>query len=107
MDGHAAAQSRSAAAGMPVSLSGISLTFGGISALTDVSLDVAPSQLIAIIGPNGAGKSTLLNVISGVYRPDNGVDGRRSGCRGWASPAPFRTSPCSAGCRCAATCYRG
>lgn len=80
MDRHAASQA-SGAAGMPVSLSGISLAFGGVSALTDVSLDVAPSQLMSIIGPNGAGKSTLLNVISGVCRPDKGdivLDGRLS-----------------------------
>lgn len=79
MDRYATAQA-SGAVGMPVSLSGISLAFGGVSALTDVSLDVAPSQLMAIIGPNGAGKSTLLNVMSGVYRPDKGdivLDGRR------------------------------
>ena len=58
--------------GASLALSGISLAFGGVSALTDVSLQVEPSQLLAIIGPNGAGKSSLLNVISGLYRPDKG-----------------------------------
>ncbi len=66
--------------GASLALSGISLSFGGVSALTDVSLQAGPSQLLAIIGPNGAGKSSLLNVISGLYRPDKGeivLDGRR------------------------------
>ena len=50
----------------------ISLNFGGIEALSDVSLSVAPGELYAIIGPNGAGKTSLLNCISGFYRPDQG-----------------------------------
>ena len=57
----------------------VSLSFGGISALSAVSLSVAPGEIRAIIGPNGAGKSSLLNVISGLYRPDIGtvaIDGR-------------------------------
>lgn len=58
--------------GAALRLSDISLSFGGVNALSNVSLHAAPSQLLAIIGPNGAGKSTLLNVISGLYRPDRG-----------------------------------
>ncbi len=50
----------------------ISLSFGGVNALTDVSFDVHESEVRAIIGPNGAGKSSLLNVINGVYRPQQG-----------------------------------
>ncbi|MEJ4046542.1 ABC transporter ATP-binding protein [Erwinia sp. SLM-02] len=66
--------------GASLRLSGISLSFGGVNALSDVSLVAEPSTLLAIIGPNGAGKSTLLNVISGIYRPDGGeivLDDRR------------------------------
>ena len=47
----------------------ISLSFGGIKALTDVSFDVYKNEIRAIIGPNGAGKSSMLNVINGVYKP--------------------------------------
>jgi len=50
----------------------ISLAFGGVKALTDVSLDVRQHEIRAIIGPNGAGKSSMLNVINGVYQPTAG-----------------------------------
>jgi branched-chain amino acid transport system ATP-binding protein len=53
-------------------LQGISLSFGGVRALQDVSFDVREHELRAIIGPNGAGKSSLLNVINGVYAPQAG-----------------------------------
>jgi branched-chain amino acid transport system ATP-binding protein len=51
----------------------VSLSFGGVTALADVSLDVREREIYAVIGPNGAGKSSLLNVINGVYRPESGV----------------------------------
>jgi branched-chain amino acid transport system ATP-binding protein len=50
----------------------ITLSFGGVSALSDVSLEVRQGEICAIIGPNGAGKSSLLNVINGVYHPRGG-----------------------------------
>jgi branched-chain amino acid transport system ATP-binding protein len=53
-------------------LENISLTFRGVRALDDVSLEVAAGEICALIGPNGAGKSSLLNVISGVYVPERG-----------------------------------
>ncbi|MGZ5104228.1 MAG: ATP-binding cassette domain-containing protein, partial [Usitatibacter sp.] len=50
----------------------VSLAFGGVKALADVSFDVREHEVRAIIGPNGAGKSSMLNVINGVYRPQQG-----------------------------------
>ncbi len=50
----------------------ISLSFGGVKALTDISFDVRQSELRGIIGPNGAGKSSMLNCINGVYTPQQG-----------------------------------
>jgi branched-chain amino acid transport system ATP-binding protein len=50
----------------------VSLAFGGVKALTDVSFDVREHEVRAIIGPNGAGKSSMLNVLNGVYRPQAG-----------------------------------
>jgi branched-chain amino acid transport system ATP-binding protein len=54
-------------------LENISLAFGGVKALSDVSFDVREREVRAIIGPNGAGKSSMLNVINGVYRPQKGM----------------------------------
>src|SRR5207249_6219298 len=54
-------------------LDNISLAFGGVKALSDISFDVREHEMRAIIGPNGAGKSSLLNVINGVYHPQQGT----------------------------------
>jgi branched-chain amino acid transport system ATP-binding protein len=54
-------------------LRNISLSFGGVKALADISFDVREHEIRAIIGPNGAGKSSMLNVINGVYRPQQGT----------------------------------
>ena len=50
----------------------ISLRFGGVNALTDISFDVREHEIRSIIGPNGAGKSSMLNCINGVYTPQEG-----------------------------------
>ena len=55
-----------------LSVDDVSLTFGGVAALSGVSLEARRGQIQAIIGPNGAGKSSLLNVINGVYHPRSG-----------------------------------
>ena len=51
----------------------VSLAFGGVKALTDVSVDVRENEILAIIGPNGAGKTCLLNCINGFYKPQKGT----------------------------------
>jgi len=51
----------------------ISLSFGGVKALSDISFDVREHEVRAIIGPNGAGKSSMLNCINGVYQPQQGA----------------------------------
>jgi branched-chain amino acid transport system ATP-binding protein len=59
--------------GEPIlSMDEISLSFGGVNALSGISLHVREHEILAIIGPNGAGKSSLLNVINGVYHPNSG-----------------------------------
>ena len=77
-------------AGAPIlSVRGLSLRFGGVRALTDVSFDVAPGSITAIIGPNGAGKTSLFNCVSGFYRPSAGTilfEGKDIG----GLPAPAR-----------------
>jgi branched-chain amino acid transport system ATP-binding protein len=54
-------------------LENISLAFGGVKALTEITFDVREHEIRAIIGPNGAGKSSMLNVINGVYHPQHGT----------------------------------
>ena len=56
-----------------LAVEGISLGFGGVTALSDVSFDIKRGEITAIIGPNGAGKTSMLNVINGFYRPDRGT----------------------------------
>ncbi len=51
---------------------GLTKHFGGLTAVSDVSLDVGQGQIIGLIGPNGAGKTTVFNVVSGFLRPDSG-----------------------------------
>jgi branched-chain amino acid transport system ATP-binding protein len=55
-----------------LAISGITVRFGGLTALDDVSLSAAPRQVTGIIGPNGAGKTTLLNAVCGFVRPEAG-----------------------------------
>jgi branched-chain amino acid transport system ATP-binding protein len=58
---------------MILSVENVSLAFGGVKALREVSFDVQEHEIRAIIGPNGAGKSSMLNVLNGVYHPQQGT----------------------------------
>ena len=55
-----------------LSVENVSLRFGGVKAITDVSFDIRKGEIRAIIGPNGAGKTSMLNVINGFYHPQDG-----------------------------------
>ena len=55
-----------------LSVDHISLSFGGVKALTDISFSIREKEVFAIIGPNGAGKTSMLNVINGFYHPQEG-----------------------------------
>lgn len=62
-----------APAGMPLlAMRDVTLRFGGVTALSSVSFEVAEGELFAIIGPNGAGKTSIFNCLSGTYRPQTG-----------------------------------
>ena len=89
----------------------VTLRFGGVTSLNDVSLQMLRGEILAVIGPNGAGKTSLFNSLTGVYTPQEGAiiarrpPGRRAGraCsarrRTWSTssgwPARSRTSGCS------------
>ena len=55
-----------------LSVENVSLTFGGVKAVSNVSFDIRKSEIRAIIGPNGAGKTSMLNIINGFYHPQQG-----------------------------------
>lgn len=54
------------------SIKNLSISFGGLKAVNDISFDVEENEIFSIIGPNGSGKTTIFNLISGIYRPDTG-----------------------------------
>ena len=87
-------------------IQGVSKHFGGFTALSDVSLDIAQGERFGLIGPNGSGKTTLINCVSGALRNESGTiafDGeevsrlsayqrtRRGIARSFQIPRPFRT----------------
>ena len=59
--------------GTLLKVEGVSLSFGGVKALTDVSFEIREHEVLAIIGPTGAGKSSMPNVINGFYPPQAGA----------------------------------
>ena len=82
----------------------VSLSFRGVTAISDVGFTVRAREICAIIGPNGAGKSSMLNVINGVYRPQAGIltltGASSTQCDliarlAWALPVRFKISRCS------------
>ena len=57
---------------MLLKVSEVTVEFGGVTAVADLSLEIGQGELIGIIGPNGAGKTTLMRVITGMVRPTSG-----------------------------------
>src|SRR3954468_8597652 len=89
-----------------LAIQGVSKSFGGFAALTDVSIDIAQGERFGLIGPNGSGKTTLINCVSGALRNETGsiaFDGeevtrlpayqrtRRGIARSFQIPRPFRS----------------
>ena len=87
----------------------LTLRFGGLVVLDDVSFAAEPGELLALIGPNGAGKTSVLNCISGIYRGAGAIRfrdqdiagaGRRTRSPRSGLPAPSSTASCFPRCRC-------
>lgn len=70
-DGYTTADGRKIG-GIVMEMKKITLRFGGVVAIKDISFDIRAGEIRAIIGPNGAGKSSMLNVINGFYHPQEG-----------------------------------
>lgn len=73
-----------------LSVAGVSLRYGGLNVLKNVTLEVKPNQVVGLIGPNGAGKSALLNCISRVYQPEPGARIAVHGRDNYATLPPHR-----------------
>ena len=74
-------------------LQDVSIVFGGLRAVSNLTMHIDEGELVGLIGPNGAGKTTAFNMITGVYLPTEGQ------IYLWAWPEPSRTSVCSPSCR--------
>jgi branched-chain amino acid transport system ATP-binding protein len=61
------------AAGAALSIEGVTVRFGGITALDGVTMQIQPGEIVGLLGPNGAGKTTLFNAVSGFIKPDAGT----------------------------------
>ena len=79
-------ESRELPTGPGLAARDVVVSFGGITALDGVSVDVSPGEVLGVIGPNGAGKTTLFNVICGFVRPN-------AGTLSWGGKPMARTSP--------------
>jgi len=88
----------------------ISLSFGGVKAIQDVSFNVKQGEIRAIIGPNGAGKTSMLNVINGFYHPQVGTITYNGNQRAWlqakALRAPSKTLRFFVACRHSTTSWQ-
>ena len=73
----------------------VSLSFGGVKAITEVSFDIRKGEIRAIIGPNGAGKTSMLNVINGFYHPQKGKITFKGLTRSRMRPSAWRTFSCA------------
>ena len=69
-----------------LAIAGLTVKFGGLTALDDVHLKVAPNSVVGLIGPNGAGKTTLFNAISGLVTPDAGEISYEEKSINWPKP---------------------
>src|SRR3974390_3487530 len=78
-----------------INVENVTLRFGGVTSLNDVSLTQSHGEILAIIGPNGAGKTSLFNCLTGVYRPQEGsirFHGSDGHVRGVVGVKPYRVS---------------
>ena len=71
-----------------LSVENLTMRFGGIVAVNDLSFTAERGKITALIGPNGAGKTTVFNCITGFYKPTSGTIKLRHSCLLYTSPSP-------------------
>jgi ABC-type branched-subunit amino acid transport system ATPase component len=72
MSAPAAVDQKASTSGIRMKCTDVTVRFGGVVAVNNVSIDIPPASIVGLVGPNGAGKSTLFSVLSGLRRPNNG-----------------------------------
>src|SRR5215213_9712071 len=88
-------QASNSADGAALTVDRLTMQFGGLKAVSELSLEIPRGAIFGLIGPNGAGKTTVFNMLTGVYRPTSGTI--HSGTHSLVGKKPFEITACGLG----------